>query len=85
MAVPAGVGAPRARSGQDLADRADPRQEPGAGAILRQLLKAYDDVVYRAAPGAATVVTRVGTDVRGGGAAVVHVRLYPPPTLAEVA
>jgi hypothetical protein len=53
-------------------------------AILRQLLKTYDDVVYRAARrghgGAAG-----GGALPGGGAARVHVRSYPPPALAEVA
>jgi hypothetical protein len=54
-------------------------------AILRHLLATYDDVVYRAAPGAATVVQRAAAGLSGGGAARVHVRPYPPPTLAEVA
>ena len=54
-------------------------------AILRQLLASYDDVVYRAAPGAATVVQRAADGLAGAGASRVHVRPYPPPTLAEVA
>jgi hypothetical protein len=54
-------------------------------AILRQLLKAYDDVVYRAHPSAATVMQRAAAALPGGGAARVHLRPYPPPTLAEVA
>jgi hypothetical protein len=54
-------------------------------AILRHLLAGYDDVVYRAAPGAATVVQRAAAGLPGGGAARVHVRPYPPPTLAAVA
>jgi hypothetical protein len=61
------------------------KTEARVAAILRQLLKTYDDVVYRAAPGAATVVQRAAAALPGGGAARVHVRPYPPPTLAEVA
>jgi hypothetical protein len=61
------------------------KTEARVAAILRQLLKAYDDVVYRAAPGAATVVKKAAAVLPGGGAARVHVRPYPPPTLAEVA
>jgi hypothetical protein len=54
-------------------------------AILRQLLKTYDDVVYRAATGAATVVERAAGALPDGAAARVRVRSYPPPTLAAVA
>jgi hypothetical protein len=61
------------------------KTEARVTAILRQLLKSYDDVVYRAAPGAATVVQRAASGLPGGGAERVHVRPYPPPTLAEVA
>jgi hypothetical protein len=61
------------------------KTEARVAAILRQLLKSYDDVVYRAAPGAATVVQRAAAALPGGGAARVQVRAYPPPTLAEVA
>ena len=43
----------------------------------------YDDVVYRAAPGAATVVQRTAAGIDGGER--VHVRPYPPPTLSQVA
>jgi hypothetical protein len=53
--------------------------------ILRQLLKTYDDVVYRAHPSAAGVVQRAAAGLSGGGAARVHVRSYPPPMLAAVA
>jgi hypothetical protein len=62
-----------------------PRKTEARAAILRQLLKTYDDVVYRAHPSAATVVQRAAAALPGGGAARVHVRPYPPPTLAEVA
>jgi len=61
------------------------KTEARVAAIARQLLEAYDDVVYRAAPGAATVVQRAAAALPGGGAARVHVRPYPPPTLAAVA
>jgi hypothetical protein len=61
------------------------KTEARVAAILRQLLKAYDDVVYRAHPSAATVVQRASAALPGGGAGRVHVRPYPPPTLAEVA
>jgi hypothetical protein len=61
------------------------KTEARVAAILRQLLKTYDDIVYRAAPGAATVVQRAAAALPGGGATRVHVRPYPPPTLAEVA
>jgi hypothetical protein len=61
------------------------KTEARVAAILRQLLKTYDDVVYRAHPSAATVVQRAAAALPGGGAARVNVRSYPPPTLAEVA
>jgi hypothetical protein len=61
------------------------KTEARVAAILRQLLKTYDDVVYRAQPSAATVVQRAAAGLPGGGAARVHVRAYPPPTLAAVA
>jgi hypothetical protein len=61
------------------------KTEARVAAILRQLLETYDDVVYRAAPGAATVVQRAAAALPGGGAARVRVRSYPPPALAEVA
>jgi hypothetical protein len=60
------------------------KTEARVAAILRQLLKTYDDV-YRAQPSAATVVQRAAAALPGGGAARVHVRLYPPPPLAPVA
>jgi hypothetical protein len=43
-------------------------------AILCQLLKTYDDVVYPAVPGAATVVQRAAAMLPGGRAEQVHVR-----------
>ncbi len=61
------------------------KTEARVASILRQLLKTYDDIVYRAAPGAATVVQRAAAALPGGGAGRVHVRPYPPPTLAAVA
>jgi hypothetical protein len=51
--------------------------------ILRQWL--CDDVVYRVAPGAATVVQRSADALARDRASRVHVRPYPPPTLAAVA
>ena len=53
-------------------------------AILRHLLAGYDDVVYRVAPSAETVVRRA---VRGlaHGAERIIVRPYPPESLADVA
>ena len=60
------------------------KTEARVAAILRQLLATYDDVVYRAAPGAATVVKRAAAGL-AVGAERVQVRAYPPPTLAEVA
>ncbi len=61
------------------------KTEARVAAILRQLLKTYDDVVYRAHPSAATVVQRAAAALPDGGAARVCVRSYPPPTLAAVA
>jgi hypothetical protein len=60
------------------------KTEARVSAILRQLLATYDDVVYRAAPGAATVVKRAvaGLD---RGAERIFVKPYPPPALAAVA
>jgi len=54
-------------------------------ATIAAVLKTYDAVVYRGAPGAATVVQRAAAALPDGGAARVHVRAYPPPTLVEVA
>ena len=61
------------------------KTEARVASILRQLLKTYDDVVYRAHPSAATVVSRAAAALPGGGAGRVHVRSYPPPALAAVA
>jgi len=61
------------------------KTEVRVAAILRQLLESYDDVVYRAHPSAAPVVQRAAAALPGRGAARVHVRSYPPPTLAGVA
>jgi hypothetical protein len=43
------------------------KTEARVAAILHQLLKTYDDVVYRAAPGAATVVQRAAGALPAGG------------------
>ena len=59
--------------------------EARVAGIRRQLLESYDDVVHRARPSAATVVQRAAAALPGGGAGRVHVRPYPPPTLAAVA
>jgi hypothetical protein len=61
------------------------KTEARVAAILRQLLARYDEVVYRAAPAATTVVDRAAKALPGEGAQRVHVRQYPPPALAEVA
>jgi hypothetical protein len=61
------------------------KTETRVAGILHQLLRTYDDVVYRVARGAATVVERAAAALPDGRAARVHVRPYPPPTLAEVA
>ena len=61
------------------------KTELRVAAILRQLLAQYDDVVYRATPSAATVVERAASELRGDAPQRVHVRSYPPRTLAEVA
>jgi hypothetical protein len=60
------------------------KTEARVSAILRQLLSTYDDVVYRAAPGAATVVTRAAAGLDRGGDRI-FVKPYPPPALAAVA
>jgi hypothetical protein len=60
------------------------KTEARVSAILRQLLATYDDVVYRAAPGAATVVTRAAAGL-DRGADRIFVKPYPPPALAAVA
>jgi hypothetical protein len=61
------------------------KTEVRVSAILRQLLKHYDDVVYRAKPEAFTVVERTARALPGDGPGRVHVRPYPPPSLASVA
>src|SRR5258708_4614704 len=58
------------------------KTEARGSAILRQLLRTYDDVAYRAAPGAATAVERAAAALPDGRSARVRVRPYPPPTLA---
>jgi hypothetical protein len=60
------------------------KTEVRVSAILRQLLARYDDIVYRAAPGAATVVKRAAAGLDRGGERI-FVKGYPPPGLAEVA
>lgn len=61
------------------------KTEVRMAAILRQLLKTYDDVVYRVAPSATAVVERAIRALPGDGSQRVHVRPYPPPLLAAVA
>ena len=61
------------------------KTEARMAAILRQLLRTFDDVVYRVHPSALTVVQRAVAALPGDGATRAHVRPYPPPTLAEVA
>jgi hypothetical protein len=61
------------------------KTEARVAAILRQLLKIYDDVVYKAAPGAATVVQRAAAALPDGGSGRIHLRPYPPRTLEAVA
>ena len=60
------------------------KTEVRVAAILRQLLARYDDVVYRAAPGASPVVKRAAAGL-DAGAERIFVKPYPPPALAEVA
>ena len=60
------------------------KTEARVAAILRLLLAGYDDVVYRAAPGAATVVKRAAAGL-DRGADRIFVKPYPPPALAVVA
>ena len=60
------------------------KTEARVSAILRQLLAGYDDVVYRAAPGAATVVKRAAAGL-DRGTDRIFVKPYPPPALVEVA
>jgi hypothetical protein len=60
------------------------KTEVRVAAILRHLLPSYDDVVYRAAPSAAPVVRRAAAGL-DHGAERIHVKPYPPASLAEVA
>ena len=53
--------------------------------ILRQLLRTYDDVVYRVHSSAATSVLAARAALPEDSAKRVHLRPYPPPTLADVA
>jgi hypothetical protein len=59
------------------------KTEARVAGILRHLLAAYDDVVYRAASDAGAVVTRAAAVLDGGER--VHVRPFPPPALAAIA
>ena len=60
------------------------KTEARVSAVLRQLLETYDDVVYRVAPGAATVVKRAAAGLEHG-AERIFVKPYPPPVPAGVA
>ena len=60
------------------------KTEARVEAILRHLLAAYDDVVYRVHSSAMTVVTRSVAGLSTGSDRIM-VRPYPPPALAAVA
>lgn len=60
------------------------KTEVRVAAILRQLLKTYDDVVYKAAPNTMPVLERAIAGLHDGGERV-RVRGYPPRAFAEVA
>lgn len=57
--------------------------EARVAGILRVLLAAYDDVVYRVRPGAGAVVERAAAGLEGGER--VFVRPFPPAGLAAIA
>ncbi len=59
------------------------KTETRVAAILRHLLAAYDDVVYRAVPDAGAVVERAAAGIEAGDR--VLVRPFPPPALAAIA
>jgi len=59
------------------------KTEARAVGILRHLLAAYDDVVYRAVADADAVVTRAAAGIDGGDR--VFVRPFPLPALAAIA
>ena len=60
------------------------KTETRVAAILRLLLAAYDDVVYRAVPDAGAVVTRAAAGIDHGSDRV-FVKAFPPPAFADIA
>jgi hypothetical protein len=61
------------------------KTEIRVAAVLRHLLNAYDDVVYKAAASATTVVRRAVAALPDGQSDRVVIRPYPPQALADVA
>jgi hypothetical protein len=88
--LPNGVVAPTDADGRDGRTAVEVeltrKTEARVAGILRQLLKTYDDVVHRAArPARRRWCTGRPPGCPTGERGRVHVRPYPPPTLAAVA